>query len=668
MASPLSRTESETDRRTGHRYRFWLSYPEELGPEQDYTTREIERQITKIVNDGGFKFRVFFVAASGFLASSYSLFAVDFLSIALFYVYPPNDRLGRDPSLVIDELTLVGTILGMLVMGHLADRSGRKKWYGAELAILIVATMGMVQSSEGLMAENGNGPDRSMSIYSWVSWWRFLLGFGIGAEYPLSSIITAEWASTQSRGIMLSAVFSMQSFGRLLSLGVSLGALRTTLRNWDPEDEAGHKLVADQVWRWTVGVALIPAAIAIVLRLTIPETPRFYAAIMKDSRKGVLTAMRLYPRNGTGQEAQELNAAPTQEQDDRDKPWHAWYSTAWEYLTGPKQGWRPLFIISLLWAIMDVPWYGLTMDLSSALATLYHRPGPKECAGIAFHTFGDFPESKLQGNGTCETQRWNKDYWNLHNTIDGMIEQNAMRSILTVSIASILGSLGSILIIDFFRRKVILIVTFFVISILLAITGATLLTDKEGEGHITAIICYAILQFVFNIGPNTLIFVLAAEIFPTTYRGTCNGIAAASGKMGAILIRGIISAWKSRERALGIRLLALIPLMLLSAWISWYIPDVQYLPKSQASTEEEVAERPPTNGQLPSSIRPADRPLPDAASETSSSDASVTPRPTSAGGKPGLFSRLQNIPLENIAPSPTQVDRRKRSTEGSSTR
>lgn len=36
MANHLSRTESETDRRTGHRYRFWLSYPEELGPEQDY--------------------------------------------------------------------------------------------------------------------------------------------------------------------------------------------------------------------------------------------------------------------------------------------------------------------------------------------------------------------------------------------------------------------------------------------------------------------------------------------------------------------------------------------------------------------------------------------------------------------------------------------------------
>jgi PHS family inorganic phosphate transporter-like MFS transporter len=138
--------------------------------------------------------------------------------------------------------------------------------------------------------------------------------------------------------------------------------------------------------------------------------------------------------------------------------------------------------------------------------------------------------------------------------------------------------------------------------------------------------------------------------------------------MGAILIRGIISAWKSRERALGIRLLALIPLMLLSAWISWYIPDVQYLPKSQASTEEEVAERPPPNGQLPGSIRPADRPISDAASETSSSGASVTPRPTPAVGKPGLFSRLQNIPLENIAPSPTQIDRRKRSTEGSSTR
>lgn len=72
-------------------------------------------------------------------------------------------------------------------MGHLADRSGRKKWYGAELTILIVATIGMVQASEGYTAVKITRS--SMNIYSWIAWWRFLLGFGIGAEVNLVFIL-----------------------------------------------------------------------------------------------------------------------------------------------------------------------------------------------------------------------------------------------------------------------------------------------------------------------------------------------------------------------------------------------------------------------------------------------------------------------------------------------
>ncbi|KAJ3541778.1 hypothetical protein NM208_g4441 [Fusarium decemcellulare] len=614
--------EGETESVSRWRWRFWDDI-------NDENTREREKQITKIVNDGGFKIRVFFVAASGFLASSYSLFAVDILSIALFKVYPPEGRLGGDPGLVIDELTLTGTILGMLLMGHLADRSGRKKWYGAELAVLLVATMGMVQSSEGLTK-----------------------------NYPLSSIITAEWASTESRGVMLSAVFSMQSLARLLSFAVSLGALRN-LRG-DADDEDQMLLVVDKVWRWTVGVALIPAAIAILLRLTIPETPRFYASIMKDSRKGVLNAMRLYGRNKNIQEMNSDTDSSLRDRGAREEPWHTWYKTAWKYLTGPKQGWKPLFVISLLWAIMDIPWYGLTMDLSSALATLIHVSGSGDECGHALHYFSGASEAR---NITCGSspgkEKWNKDYWNNNNTISDMIEQNAMRSIVIVCIASILGSIGSIVIIDFFRRKIILIATFFVISVLLAITGGTLITSRPNEPHIAAIVCYAILQFVFNLGPNTLIFVLAAEIFPTTYRGTFNGIAAASGKVGAVIIRVIIAKTKSRERALSIRLLALIPLMLLSAWISMYLPDVQVVPKStpkEGVVEEQTEERASTDaGQTPAPRLQGDPQPSDAVSETSSTNSSASsPAPADAKRKVGLLSRLKIIPLEDIAPNPTR--------------
>ncbi|ENH73441.1 Inorganic phosphate transporter PHO84 [Fusarium oxysporum f. sp. cubense race 1] len=611
--------ESNSAKKSRRRCRFWIDYNEEVKHlvEIDYSTREREKQITKIVDDGGFKIRVFFVAASGFLASSYSLFSVDILSIALFYVYPPCNRLGQDPGLIIDELTLTGTILGMLLMGHLADRSGRKKWYGAELTILIVATIGMVQASEGYTAVNITRS--SMNIYSWIAWWRFLLGFGIGAEYPLSSIITAEWASTESRGVMLSAVFSMQSVGRLLSYTVSLGALRGSNPG---DDEETRRLAIDRVWRWTVGVALIPAAIAILLRLTIPETPRFYAGIMKDPRKGVSNTMKLYGRNKSIQEVGRETDLSTGGSKDEEEPWYTWYGKAWDYLTGPKKGWRPLVLISLLWAIMDVPWYGLTMDLSNTLATLVHDP----------------------------------NYWNLNNTISNMIEQNAIRSIVVVSIGSLIGSIGSILIIDFFRRKVILIATFLAITVLLAIAGGTLLGSEASDSHHAAVVCYGILQFFFNLGPNTLIFVLAAEIFPTTYRGTFNGIAAASGKVGAVIIRVIIFTTRhgDKEKSLGIRLLALMPLMLVSAWLSWYLPDVQVIPK--AKPVETVSEQYEADGQNlpPSPMLQVETPQSDAVSVTSSDSRSLSV-PSNENSKGfRLLERLKNIPLEDIARNPGQ--------------
>ena len=40
--------------------------------------------------------------------------------------------------------------------------------------------------------------------------WRVLLGIGIGGDYPMSAIITSEFASTRYRGRMMAAVFSMQ--------------------------------------------------------------------------------------------------------------------------------------------------------------------------------------------------------------------------------------------------------------------------------------------------------------------------------------------------------------------------------------------------------------------------------------------------------------------------
>lgn len=46
---------------------------------------------------------------------------------------------------------------------------------------------------------------------------------------------------------------------------------------------------------------------------------------------------------------------------------------------------------------------------------------------------------------------------------------------------------------------------------------------------------YCLADFFQNFGPNVTTFVIPGEIFPTRYRSTANGIAAASGKLGAVI-------------------------------------------------------------------------------------------------------------------------------------
>lgn len=96
-----------------------------------------ERAIQSVIDHpglDGFQWKVWWVAASGFFTTSYSIFAVNVISPSLSYVYPGCDLGRRSISLIINLTTLTGTMIGMLLFGHLADRYGRKAVYGLELA------------------------------------------------------------------------------------------------------------------------------------------------------------------------------------------------------------------------------------------------------------------------------------------------------------------------------------------------------------------------------------------------------------------------------------------------------------------------------------------------------------------------------------------------------
>jgi PHS family inorganic phosphate transporter-like MFS transporter len=121
-----------------------------------------------------------------------------------------------------------------------------------------------------------------MSFIGLLCFWRIIVGIGVGAGYPLSAVITSEFAPTEHRSRMLASVFFGQPLGYLLAtlmaLGVTMGkkssiptdrsVLSCTLDNECRE-------AVDSAWRWVVGIGAIPAALAIVSRFFIPESPLY---------------------------------------------------------------------------------------------------------------------------------------------------------------------------------------------------------------------------------------------------------------------------------------------------------------------------------------------------------------------------------------------------------
>jgi len=110
----------------------------------------------------------------------------------LSFVYWP-DVVDHAQEEAINIATLAGTIFGMLLFGFLGDRYGRRKMYGLELILLVVGTMGVIMSSTGFSFFDADGSiNGSMSVVSWLIFFRFLSGCGLGGDYPLSAVIVSE--------------------------------------------------------------------------------------------------------------------------------------------------------------------------------------------------------------------------------------------------------------------------------------------------------------------------------------------------------------------------------------------------------------------------------------------------------------------------------------------
>ncbi len=194
--------------------------------------------------------KIMLISGISFFTDAYDLFVIGAVLILIKGVFQTS-AFGIG---LLASSALFGAVLGPTLFGYLGDKLGRKYTYWVTVSILAIAAI---------------GSSLSQSVIELVLW-RFLLGIGIGGDYPLSSTIVAEYANRDDRGKLIASTFSMQGFGIITAILLSLVLIYGGVPN-------------ALAWRLLLGFGAIPSLIGIPLRKKMDETPLYKR--LEESRK-----------------------------------------------------------------------------------------------------------------------------------------------------------------------------------------------------------------------------------------------------------------------------------------------------------------------------------------------------------------------------------------------
>jgi MFS family permease len=180
----------------------------------------------------------------GFFTDAYDLFVIGIASSLI----AADWGLSAGRLALLNSTMLAAAFAGALVFGRYADKAGRKRVYWLVAAIMIAGALGSAFSQ---------------SFWILIAF-RFVLGFGVGGDYPVSAVMVSEYANRKDRGRLVGMVFGTQALGLIIGPLIALALLGSGASN-------------DLAWRVLLGLGALPAAAVIYLRCRMPESPRYQA-------------------------------------------------------------------------------------------------------------------------------------------------------------------------------------------------------------------------------------------------------------------------------------------------------------------------------------------------------------------------------------------------------
>lgn len=384
----------------------------------------------------GFLWRVSFIAGLGGILYGFDM---GIIAGALSFVRESFALSTRMEEIVV-SVVLVGAMSGAIVGGSIADRIGRRAtllWGG-----------GIFLAGSLLAFWSPNVTTLAAA--------RALLGIAIGFTSVTAPVYISELSPARSRGLLI----GLYQFA--LTIGIVLA------------DLAGYWLAAQHAWRLMFGLGTVPAALFLVLIVTLPESPRWLFA--QNRMTDVQSVLSRYTDEAGAQalirEIREALAIPVE------------------------QRWRELWSPAVRTSLMIAVGFTVLQQVTGINTIIYYGPRIFSLAGITS-------------------------------------DKGAIFATLLVAVTNMLATIIALVLVDRVGRKPLLYTGLggMTTCLLLLAYSFHLPAAFGAAPGVVATICLMvyITCFAFSMGP--IAWILASEVFPLRVRG--RGVAAASLGSGA---------------------------------------------------------------------------------------------------------------------------------------